>query len=473
MSAGTGNEPPKSPLQEITQPFVDLIHAPRALWGINLAYVLEGMVYFGMLGYLTIYFSEYVFQGVEHADVYAHSMVMILTAGITISMFFLGFVPDKLGVRVALIAAFLLMIAGRVIWSGAPNIFGLKPNGLNSSLQWVTVAGMLLVVLGYGMYQPAAYAAVRQFTSPKTAGMGFAMLYALMNLGGWFPTFAFLLREERYLNFGIPGTFWVYTGFTVLALLATLILLTPKTVRNATAAAREETERLKAEAAAKEAAEKSSEEPSQAADAGTVENVERPHIPAHMWLFWLGMIAFCLFKPETPWYYTWNECCGAWAAHGFASSVVWRWLLAALAFVSPLVFALVPPAHHWLARHPLTNGKFAFFIFALIPVQTLFTYNWFILPPYISRAYEGWIGEKFEIASNANPILIFIAVPLIAAATGRRGCSTNSWSVIDATRAHGGCAGSDPVSSGPHRATRDRLRCALRLHMIQQRFHRR
>ena len=42
----------KTPWQEISQPFIDLVHAPRALWGINLAYVIEGMVYFGMLGYL-------------------------------------------------------------------------------------------------------------------------------------------------------------------------------------------------------------------------------------------------------------------------------------------------------------------------------------------------------------------------------------------------------------------------------------
>ena len=28
----------KNPLKEIVQPFIDLVHAPRALWGINLSY---------------------------------------------------------------------------------------------------------------------------------------------------------------------------------------------------------------------------------------------------------------------------------------------------------------------------------------------------------------------------------------------------------------------------------------------------
>ena len=120
-------EEKKSPLKEITQPFIDLIHAPRALWGINLAYVIEGMVYFGMLGYLAIHFSDFVFQGMEHADEYSHNNVMILTAGITIAMFFLGFVADKWGVRFALISAFSLMLIGRALMAGAPNVLGLQP----------------------------------------------------------------------------------------------------------------------------------------------------------------------------------------------------------------------------------------------------------------------------------------------------------------------------------------------------------
>ncbi|MCH9002687.1 MAG: hypothetical protein IIC02_08960, partial [Planctomycetes bacterium] len=117
----------KSPLREIVQPFIDVARAPRALWGVNLAYVLEGMVYFGMLGYLAIHFSDFIFQGVDHSDEYSHNSVMVLTAGITIAMFFLGSVADKRGIRFALIAAFVFMLIGRVVMSAAPNVFGLDP----------------------------------------------------------------------------------------------------------------------------------------------------------------------------------------------------------------------------------------------------------------------------------------------------------------------------------------------------------
>ena len=44
-----------------------------------------------------------------------------------------------------------------------------------------------------------------------------------------------------------------------------------------------------------------------------------------------------------------------------------------------------------------------------------------MLPQYISRAFAGgWIGEYYEIASNANPILIFILVPVITALTYKK-----------------------------------------------------
>lgn len=344
---GKQPEKPPSPLKEITQPFIDLAHAPRALWGINFPYFLEGMCYFGILGYLAIYFSETVFKGVPHADVWSHNMVGIQTAGITIAMFFLGFVPDRFGIRKALLWAFGIMLVGRVLIAAGPFV-GLQP-GLWGSLHFATLAGILFVVVGYGMYQPAAYAAVKQFTNEKSAAMGFAMLYALMNLGGYIPTYAFLVRDKEYLGWDIPGVFALYAGFTLLSLVTTFLILTRKTEGDAIAKAKAER-------------------------GGAAEPAGPP-------------------KPKAPFSFT-----------------------------------------AWVKGHPLTNPKFAFFIFALIPVQTLFTYNWFIIPQYVERCFkdlppiqvlgasipQDWIGKYFEIASNFNPLLVFIAVPIITALTYKR-----------------------------------------------------
>jgi MFS family permease len=326
-----------SPLKELTQPFVDLVRAPRALWGVNVSYVLEGLVYFGMLGYLAMFFNESV--GLD--DIWAGRMVGVLTYGITFAMFLFGGLADRYGVRFALLAALALMLGGRVLISAGPAM-GFGPEGMGSPVHLMAMGGILLIVLGYGMYQPAAYAAVRQFTTPKTAGMGYAMLYALMNLGGWLPTFAFLLRDKEHLGLGIAGTYWVYTALTLVGLAVTSILLTRSVVAKAIADAKAANATAGGEAA-------------KPADA----------------------------KPATP----------------KAPFNVWT----------------------WLKNHPLADPKFSFFVFCLIPVQTLFAHNWLTLPMYVERAYAGtWIGKNFEVATNFNPILIFILVPIVAALTQKR-----------------------------------------------------
>lgn len=318
----------KNPLREIVQPFVDVARAPRALWGVNFGYLLEGMAYFGVVGYLAMYFNQYVGLSDRGAGV----MVGTLTWGITLSMFFFGGIADRRGVRFALLAAFVLLVAGRVVLAAGPTA-GLPPGGLFSASHLVAMAGILLVVLGYGMYQPAAYAAVRQFTTPATAGMGFAMLYALMNLGGWLPSFFAPIRR----SVGIAGAIWVYAAITAVALVATLLILSKRTVGEAITRAR--------------------------AESGKAE----PEKPKEA-------------RPKEP-------------------------------------FSIL----RWLRNHPMADPKFAFFIFALMPVQTLFAHNWLTLPMYVERAYRGtWTGNHFEVAVNFNPLLIFVLVPIVAALTQKR-----------------------------------------------------
>ncbi len=331
MSAPTTDPatPPKSPLREIVQPFIDLVHAPRALWGINAAYLIEGFCYFGIVQYLAMYFVNYA--GLD--DIWSQRSKMILTAGITIAMFLLGGLADKWGVRFALLSAFILMILGRGLLAFAPNAGG---TGMTSPTYRVAVGGLLLVVLGYGMYQPAAYAGVRQFTTPATAGMGFAMLYALMNLGGWLPTFMAPVRN----NYGIQTAYWFYVGLTIMSLVVTWLILTRRTVERARAAAR----------AAQPDTAKAAAPPPNADEGPRKEFLER--------------------------------------------------------------------VSEWFTNHPMADPKFAFFIFCLIPVQTLFAYNFGTIQAYVDRAYRGtWIGTNFEVVTNSNALLIFILVPIVTALT--------------------------------------------------------
>ncbi len=97
--------------------------------------------------------------------------------------------------------------------------------------------GLLLVVIGYGMYQPAAYAGVKQFTNKKTAAIGYAMIYALMNLGAFFS--GIISPPVRHAS-GMVGVYWVYVAMTVATFLSVLFILTRRTAEKAK-------ERVKAE----------------------------------------------------------------------------------------------------------------------------------------------------------------------------------------------------------------------------------
>lgn len=82
---------------------------------------------------------------------------------------------------------------------------------------------------------------------------------------------------------------------------------------------------------------------------------------------------------------------------------------------------LVRRIERWLAEHPLRNKQFSFFIFIVVPVQTLFAHAWLTMPLYIERAYRSTplFSRNFEFFSGLNPLLIFVLTPIVAAVTAR------------------------------------------------------
>lgn len=321
------------PLREIVQPFVDAARAPRPLWGNNLQYFLEGFIYFGILNYLVIYCVENI--GIN--EIRAGWVVTILAGGITFSQFLLGGVVDRIGTRRGLLIAIAILVVGRVLLS-ASGTMGLSTEGDLSPAFLTLLLGITITLLAYGLYEPASYSIVRQVTTPKTAAMGFAMLYALMNLGGWLPSFLGPARRA----IGIGGLFWVFTGVTFIALILTAVILNRQTMNDAIASAR---------AARGEA-------PLTDVNQGIVKKPSGPPLPL--------------------------------------SKKILR----------------------WFREHPMADPRFAFFIFVLMPVQTLFAHNYLTMPLYVKRAYEGtWLGTNFEVAVNLNPLLIFVLVPIVAAMT--------------------------------------------------------
>ncbi|MDX9759000.1 MAG: MFS transporter [Bacteroidota bacterium] len=311
------------PLRDLIDPFIAFARAPRALWGVNLTYLIEGMSYFGILTLLAIYFNRVV----GLSDALAGWIVGAFTGGITLAMFFFGELADRWGVRVALALSLLLMLLGRMLLAGGDSLGG---TGLWSPVFLASTGGLLLVILGYGMYQPAAYVAVRQFTTPRNAAMGYAALYAVMNLGAFLPG---LVSPPIRAAYGITGIYWVYTALTALSVVLILAITTTASVRAARLASQ-----------------------------GVDDAKERAETA----------------RTRPP-------------------------------------FEL----RRWLREHPLRDIRFSFFIFILIPVQTLFAHQWLTLPQYVDRAFPSWVSQNMEFFVNLNPLLIFVLTPIAAALTSR------------------------------------------------------
>jgi len=161
--------------------------------------------------------------------------------------------------------------------------------------------------------------------------MGYAMLYALMNLGGFLPG---LISPPVRKAYGIPGVFWVYVALTAAGIAVIAFLLTRKAMDASIAGAARE-----GDAAPQE------EEPKRSA------------------------------KEQLKYY---------------------------------------------LANFPLKDYRFLFFIFILVPVQTLFAHNWLTLPQYCNRAFTGVVSDNYEFFVNLSPVFIFILTPMVTALTTKR-----------------------------------------------------
>jgi len=317
-------------LSELTATARAFVRSPRALWGANVPYFLEGIAYFGVLTLLMKYLSENLALG----DIRAGVVVSLFTGGITFAMFFLGEVGDRWGLRRTLLLAITLMAVGRVFITLAGYAAG---GSLGSPAFLLTALSLTIVVVGFGMFQPALFSAVKQFSTPATSAVAFGVIYGLNNLGAFVAgAISPEIRVASAAVFppnGINGVFAVYTVLTFASIAITALVLTPATVRQAMAG--------RPEAAAAEA---------QAAG--------------------------------TP---------------------------------PPRAFSA-----RWFAEHPLRDGRFAFFVFILIPVQTLFAHTWLTLPLYINRAFVPWVSSRFELFTNLSPLLVFVLAPLVAALTARR-----------------------------------------------------
>jgi MFS family permease len=374
---GLGSAVQKS-IDELKETFTAFFKAPRALWGINVAYVIEGLVYFGILTILGKYCSE----NVGLSDLYAGWVYGGVTGGITFAMLLFGGLSDKIGVRRSLIIALLMMMFGRalVAFSGTIPL----GKGVSSPMFYLMTTGLLIMVAAYGLYQPAVYAGVKRYTNEKTAAIAYAVIYGLMNLGAFFSGFISPVTRHHFETVfppnGLSAVFWVYTLLTLISVLTTVFILTKKTDQAAV-------NRI--------ALENNNQDKKEIKSDIKVDNRSLFISLGALALVLLLTILAKLGKISLP------------VISGYIT-------LALLSVLSFWLFLKERP------EHPFRDVRFVYFIFILIPVQTLFAHNWLTLPYYLDRAFAGtFVGEYFELFANINPILVFLFAPVIAALTAK------------------------------------------------------
>jgi len=207
-----------------------LFKASKAFWLVNTVNFGDGIAYFGILTLLTRFLGSEL--GIS--DRITGVSVSMYTGLVTLFMFGGGFVSDKLGVRKAITWSLIIVGLGRILLAGSP--FGLE-FGLSKYVAWM---GLLFMAMGTGILQPALYSGIKEFTDPRTATIGFGILYSIMNLGIVAETFfsPFIRTDAVFLNlgftqiiglgWGIDGVYWMVVFITAVLLLIHLSLFTKK-----------------------------------------------------------------------------------------------------------------------------------------------------------------------------------------------------------------------------------------------------
>jgi proton-dependent oligopeptide transporter, POT family len=162
----------KGPLGRFLETFTQMRVMPMALWIIIAAFVIESSAYFGVLTLM----SEYLSSNLHWGDQWAGMAVSFFTMCVTLFMLGFGSIAEGLGVRKAILLALLITVFGRLLYCLAA---GFSP-GLGFS---AIVVSLIIVAIGDAILQPVCYAGVKKFTDEKNSSMGYALIYALMNLG--------------------------------------------------------------------------------------------------------------------------------------------------------------------------------------------------------------------------------------------------------------------------------------------------
>lgn len=144
----------------------NLRRSPKDLWLIYIIKFLESVAYFAIYNLLNVYLSE----DLGYDDVQAGWITSIWLTGVSVIMFFSGFIADSIGIKRAMAWAVASVLIGRGIMAATHDPV-------------TPLVGLLISTWGVASMMPTMTAAVRRYTTKETVAFGFSFFYVVMNIG--------------------------------------------------------------------------------------------------------------------------------------------------------------------------------------------------------------------------------------------------------------------------------------------------
>src|SRR5208282_3708174 len=148
--------------------FTVLRNAPRELWIVYGAYIMENLAYkVGAASVLSLWLSS----DLGFNDVKAGAMIATWSAIMTLITVLVGSLTDALGIRRTFLLGFGICLVSRFMMAMSVD-------------RWVALPfGLYPQAVGIALMSPVMAAACKKYTTAAQRSVAFALYYALMNLG--------------------------------------------------------------------------------------------------------------------------------------------------------------------------------------------------------------------------------------------------------------------------------------------------
>lgn len=142
-------------------------------WVASFMELFERWAWYGMFAVLALYITGSTDEGALGFSHVEKGYIMgPITAILYLLPIFTGVIADKIGYKLSLIIAFLILIVG-YYFMGTFTSFG--------GFYWI----FLFVALGAAMFKPVASGIITKTTSKSNSTLGFGIFYMMVNIGGF------------------------------------------------------------------------------------------------------------------------------------------------------------------------------------------------------------------------------------------------------------------------------------------------